>query len=111
MPSPNETEVLTRLTGEIRAATLLLDESDCMSEALPTAAELARKLNYRLDTVKKKLKVLKDEGLIQSVGMTPKRYRFNAWALRSLPPEHLLYTLLADTDGSEGEEPEPYEVW
>ena len=69
-----------------------------MEEDLPTAADLARKLNYRLEAVKKKLRLLKEEGLIQPVSMTPKRYRFNRWALKSLDEGHLFHELFCEPE-------------
>lgn len=88
---PSDTELFSRLAREIWEATERFYAEELGEEALPTSAELARKFNYRLDTVKKKLRVLKEADLVHSLGMTPKRYRFNRWALKSLDPAHPLY--------------------
>jgi len=95
---PSETELFTSLAGEILAATERMNAGDALEDDLPTAADLARKLGYRLETVKKKLRVLKEEGLIQPVSMTPKRYRFNFWALKSLDEAHVLHSLFCEPD-------------
>ena len=89
------TELLSQLAREIQVATERLDAGEALEDDLPTAADLARKLNYRLEAVKKKLRVLKEEGFIQPTSMTPKRYRFNHWALKSLEEDHPFYEILA----------------
>jgi hypothetical protein len=98
MPSPSEPEIFTQLAREILAATEAYQTGDLLEEGLPSAADLARKLNYRLETVKKKLRVLKEHHLIQPISITPKRYRFNRWALRDLEPDTLLYELFCEQD-------------
>ncbi len=95
---PTETELLGHLAQEILHATERLNTGDCLEDDLPTAADIARKCNYRLEAVKKKLRILKEEGLIQVVGMTPKRYRFNYWALKSLDPSSPLHELLCEPE-------------
>lgn len=86
------------LVREIVWATEQLNTGACLEEDLPTAAELARKLKLRLDTVKKKLRVLKEHGLIHAVSLSPKRYRFDHWALRTLEPDTVLYALFCEPD-------------
>jgi hypothetical protein len=98
MPSPSDPEIFSKLAGEILAGTELYQADATFEEVLPTAADLARKLNYRLETVKKKLRVLKDHHLIQSVSMTPKRYRFNRWALNDLEADSPLFELFCDPE-------------
>lgn len=98
MPTPSEEELYTRLVGEILKATEQVSAGDCLEDDLPTAAALARTLNYRLETVKKKLRVLKEQGLIHPISMTPKRYRFNRWALKSLDDSHILHSLFCEPE-------------
>lgn len=98
MPSPSDPEIFSKLAGEILAGTERYQDDDTLEEALPTAADLARKLNYRLETVKKKLRVLKDHHLIQAISMTPKRYRFNRWALNDLAEGDPLFALFCDPE-------------
>lgn len=98
MPSPSDTEIFSRLAEEILATTERFQSETLLEDELPTAADLARKLNYRLETVKKKLRVLKEAGLIQPVSMTPKRYRFNRWALRELETGDILFELFCEPE-------------
>ena len=91
--------MLSRLAQEIMYSTDRLSQDDGgVEDDLPTAADLARKLNYRLEVVKKKLRLLKEAELIQAVSHTPKRYRFNAWALKSMDEDHPYYHLLSPTE-------------
>lgn len=98
MPSPSEPEILTQLAHAILAGTEAYHAGDLLEEELPTAADLARRFHYRLETVKKKLRVLKEHHLIQPISMTPKRYRFNRWALTDLAMDSLLYELFCQPD-------------
>lgn len=106
MASPSDPEIFGRLVGEILTGTERYQSDEMLEEALPTAADLARKLNYRLETVKKKLRVLKDNHLIQSVSMTPKRYRFNHWALSELETDSPLFALFCDPESPAFIEPD-----
>ncbi|MEB3287320.1 MAG: hypothetical protein VKJ04_07440 [Vampirovibrionales bacterium] len=84
-------------------AQLLLDatrtaESDSLSrnlalESLPTAIDIAKQLRLDADLVKKKLKILKQEGLVQATSFSPKRYRFDRYHLAHLDEESVLYPL------------------
>lgn len=98
MPKPSDTELFSKLAGEILSASERFQAGELMEEGLPTAADLARLLNYRLETVKKKLRVLKENHLIHPISMTPKRYRFNRWALNDLQEGELLYTLFCEPE-------------
>ncbi len=106
MPSPSDTEIFTRLAGEILAGTERYQSGELLEDDLPTAADLARLFNYRLETVKKKLRVLKDHALIQPISMTPKRYRFNRWALNDLEAGSLLFELFCEPDSDYYIEPD-----
>lgn len=91
-------ELIGRLASEILDATEVFNTGPQFEEALPTAADLARKLNLRLETVKKKLRLLKEADLIQPTSMQPKRYRFNFWTLRSMEENDPFYTLFCDPE-------------
>ncbi len=95
---PSEQELFGQLAKAILEATERLHAGDCLEDEMPTAADLARQYNYRLETVKKKLRVLKEQGLIQPISMTPKRYRFNQWSLKTLEEDSPLYALVCESD-------------
>jgi hypothetical protein len=96
MATPSDEEIFTRLVSEILEATERFSAGETLEEDLPTAAGLARQFNYRLETVKKKLRILKEQGLVHSVSVTPKRYRFNRWALKSLDESHSFHALFCE---------------
>ncbi len=94
----NDTELIGLLAAEIRDATETFNAGTGLEESLPTAADLARKLKLRLETVKKKLRLLKEAHLIQPVTVGPKRYRFNHWALKDMEEGNAFYELFCDPD-------------
>lgn len=59
-------------------------DAEQTEERLPTAPDIARVLGYRSDYVKKRLKTLKTLDLVHPLGMSPKRYRFNAYGVQFL---------------------------
>jgi hypothetical protein len=90
------------MTEQVFLGQLLIDiykataKAGNQADQLPTAADLARKHGFRLEAVKKKLKHLKSEQLIQPIGMTPKRYRFNHWEFALLQDDHPLYPIFCE---------------
>jgi len=80
----NREEILYFLFQKILVASQQALDEELLEEELPTAASLARELDLRLEEIKKRLQTLKDEDLIQAVGVNPKRYRTNVWRLRTL---------------------------
>lgn len=91
----NKSEALLReLFDEIAAATQALVRGDITPEDLPTATEIARKLNVKLDQVKKKLRILRQSGVVKPVSYAPKRYRINPQVMQELSTDDPLYTLL-----------------
>lgn len=85
---------LERIISEIFKATEEVILGDREKETLPSAAELARHLGYRLETVKKKIRFLRDTGWVQSVGVSPKRYRFDIYRLSTLSEDDAIYSLI-----------------
>jgi len=83
----NREEILYFLFQKIHSTSQQVLNEEILEEELPTAASLARELDLRLEEIKKRLQTLKDEDLIQTVGVTPKRYRTNVWRLKTLEKE------------------------
>jgi hypothetical protein len=63
-----------------------------------TAVELARKLNLKIDIVRKKLKILQEKGLIRSIGINPKYWEFNDYNFQRMDENDPVYTLLCCFD-------------
>ncbi|OGI01759.1 MAG: hypothetical protein A2287_09500 [Candidatus Melainabacteria bacterium RIFOXYA12_FULL_32_12] len=59
-----------------------------------TAIELSRKLNIKMEIVKKKLRILQDKGLIRSIGINPKYWEFNDYNFQRMDENDSVYLLL-----------------
>ena len=68
-----------------------------------TAVELAKRLGVNSDVVRKKLKILFDNGLVRVIGMNPKVWKFDEYNFQRMDTENPCYQLLcnfADVDFS-----------
>jgi hypothetical protein len=78
-------EAHLQLASLLYQQTLLAQEQPSkalMLEALPCNGTLASLLGLKADAVKKRLQLLRLLGLVQVVEHSPKRYRFDVFALR-----------------------------
>ncbi len=90
----NHDDIISELAHSILTATQQFNDGQYFEEDMPTAADMARKMRLKTDYVKKKLRLLASANLIEAISASPKRYRFNAYALRFLEeddPLHLLF--------------------
>jgi transcription initiation factor IIE alpha subunit len=99
----NREETLVALFRKIQNASQSLLAEELTEEELPTAASLAREMNIRLEEVKKRLQTLRDEDLVQALGLNPKRYRLNAWQVKAAQKEekHAFHFLFVDSEQDE----------
>ena len=63
-----------------------------------TALELARKINLKIDIVKKKLNILKDKGIVRSSGVSPKYWLFDDYGFQKIEEDDPVYILLCNFD-------------
>ena len=63
-----------------------------------TAVELSKRVGINVDTVKKKLKILYDCGIIRCCGLNPKYWRFDEYNYQRLDEEDEIYQLLCSFD-------------
>ena len=94
---PSE-KLLGEIGLEIAGMTARVEAGNILDEALPSANDKARKLGLKLDTIKKKLRVLKAAELVQAVSYSPKRYRFNRYILRDMTEESEFYALFCESE-------------
>ncbi len=90
----NHDDIITELAQAILSATRQYKDGQYFEEDMPTAADMARKMRLKTDYVKKKLRLLASANLIEAISASPKRYRFNTYALRFLDdddPLHILF--------------------
>lgn len=79
MLEEHQLQLLSELAYRIKQASEI---SDSDIENLKTASALARDFGLKQDFIKKHLKLLKEHGLILSIGLNPKRYRFDNYKYR-----------------------------
>lgn len=63
-----------------------------------TAVELSRQLKLPLETVKKKLKILFEKGIVQVKGINPKYWKFNEYNFQRMDEDDEVYCLLCSFD-------------
>ncbi len=67
------------------------------SEGL-TAVELAKKYNFKLDIVKKKLKILQEKGVVRAKGANPKFWIFDEYNFQRIDEDDPIHYLLCNTE-------------
>ena len=77
---------------------MFLTPEKCSHDDGITAVELSKHLNMPLDTVKKKLKILFQKGVVQVKGINPKLWKFNEYNFQRMDEEDEVYTLLCSFD-------------
>ncbi len=63
-----------------------------------TSVELAKLVNLPLETVKKKLTLLKDHGVVRVRGINPKYWRFDEYNFQRLDDSDEIFRLLCSFD-------------
>ncbi len=63
-----------------------------------TSVELAKLVNLPLETVKKKLNILKEKGLVRVKGINPKYWTFDQYNFQRLPDDDETFLLLCSFD-------------
>jgi len=61
-----------------------------------TAVELAKRLNVKLDVVKKKLKILYEHGIVRVTGINPKLWKFDEYNFNRMSTEDPVYQMLCN---------------
>ena len=77
---------------------MFLTPEKCSNEGGITAVELSRNLDIPIDTVKKKLKILFEKGIVQVKGINPKIWKFNEYNFQRMSEDDEIYTLLCSFD-------------
>lgn len=63
-----------------------------------TAVELAKMVELPVETVKKKLTILKDEGIVRVKGINPKYWKFDNYNFQRMDEDNEVFTLLCSFD-------------
>lgn len=63
-----------------------------------TAVELARRINLKIDIVKKKLNILQEKGIVRATGVSPKYWLFDDYGFQRVEEDDPVYMLLCNFD-------------
>lgn len=64
-----------------------------------TAVELAKLVNLPIETVKKKLNILKDKNIVRVIGINPKYWKFDEYNFQRLDDDDEIFHLLCNFEG------------
>lgn len=68
----------------------------CKNDKGISTVELSKRLGLKPEVVKKKLKILFDAGVIRSIGINPKLWKFDDYSFQRMDIEDPYYKLLSD---------------
>lgn len=77
---------------------MFLTPEKCSSDDGISAVELSKILKMPLETVKKKLKVLYDKGIVRVRGINPKLWKFDEFNFQRMDEDDEVYRLLCSFD-------------
>lgn len=77
---------------------MFMTPEKCSSEKGITAVELAKLVELPLDIVKKKLQILKDEGIVRVKGINPKYWKFDNYNFQRMDEDSDVFKLLCSFD-------------
>ena len=77
---------------------MFMTPEKCASEKGITAVELAKLVDLPLETVKKKLQILKDEGIVRVIGIRPKYWNFDNYNFQRMDEDNDIFKLLCSFD-------------
>ncbi len=90
----NEDKELKKVGLEL----MFMTPEKCSSDKGITAVELAKRVGLSLETVKKKLSILKDAGLARVIGINPKYWKFDEYNFQRIDEDDDVYRLLCNFD-------------
>ena len=77
---------------------MFMTPEKCSDERGITAVELAKLVELPLEVVKKKLTVLKEEGIVRVIGINPKYWKFDNYKFQRMDEDNDVYKLLCSFD-------------
>lgn len=77
---------------------MFLTPEKCSSNLGITAVELAKLTDIPAETVKKKLSILKETGIVQARGINPKYWKFDEYNFQRMDEDDEVYKLLCCFD-------------
>jgi len=77
---------------------MFLTPEKCSSDNGITAVELSKRVNIPVETVKKKLNILKEKNIVIVKGSNPKYWSFDQYNFQRMPEDDDLFLLLCSFD-------------
>ncbi len=77
---------------------MFMTPEKCSSDKGVTAVELAKLVELPLEIVKKKLNILKEEGIVRVIGIKPKYWKFDNYTFQRMDEDNEVYKLLCSFD-------------
>lgn len=77
---------------------MFLTPEKCSSDSGITAVELSKRVNIPVETVKKKLNILKEKNIVIVKGSNPKYWSFDQYNFQRMPEDDDLFLLLCSFD-------------
>ena len=77
---------------------MFMTPEKCSNDKGVTAVELAKLVGLPLEIVKKKLNILKEEGIVRVIGINPKYWKFDNYTFQRLDEDNEVYKLLCSFD-------------
>lgn len=90
----NEDKELKKVGLEL----MFMTPEKCSNDKGITAVELAKLVELPIDIVKKKLNILKDEGIVRVIGINPKYWKFDNYSFQRMDEDNNVYKLLCSFD-------------
>mgnify|MGYP002859976471 CR=1 FL=1 len=77
---------------------MFLTPEKCSADDGITAVELSKRVNLPVETVKKKLNILKEKDIVRVKGINPKYWSFDQYNFQRMPEDDDLFLLLCSFD-------------
>ena len=77
---------------------MFMSPEKCSSDKGITAVELAKRVNLPVETVKKKLIILRDKEIVHVKGINPKYWKFDNYNFQRMDEDDDVYRLLCNFD-------------
>jgi DNA-binding transcriptional ArsR family regulator len=91
-------ETEDKVLKQVGLELMFLTPEKCTHKEGISAVELAHVLGLDICTTKKKLRILKDSGLVRSIGINPKFWRFDDYIFQRMDEDDPIYRLLTSFD-------------
>lgn len=93
-----EPEIEDKALKQVGLELMFMTPEKCSSADGITAVELAKLVSLPIETVKRKLQVLKDAQIVQVKGINPKYWKFDNYSFQRMDEDDEVYKLLCSFD-------------